>query len=105
MLFINIITNNMDSNIQIPDSSKYQKENENDPYFLIEEDLNVIVLQNYLSKYIADYLFELLLKIEYRSDYESMVKIGGKLHFIPRKQIAFGKKGTTYDFTGTRCCC
>ncbi len=39
--------------------------------------------------------------IIYNSDEESKIKIFGKEIMIPRKQVAYGDKGTTYSFSGT----
>lgn len=38
--------------------------------------------------------------IVYNSDEDSKIKIFGKEHVIPRKQVAFGDKGITYSFSG-----
>jgi alpha-ketoglutarate-dependent dioxygenase alkB family protein 2 len=70
-------------------------------YTDIEKGLNVIVIPNILDTSIANKLYKNLLNIDYRSDEESMVKIMGVMHKIPRKQTAFGLKGTSYSFAGT----
>lgn len=62
--------------------------------------LNVMIEQKILNPHIADRLFNLLSNIDYRSDAESAVKIGGMIQKIPRKQTAFGVKGATYHFSG-----
>jgi hypothetical protein len=62
--------------------------------------LNIMIEPKILNPNIADRLFDLLSNIDYRSDAESAVKIGGTIQKIPRKQIAFGVKGATYHFSG-----
>lgn len=41
-------------------------------------------------------------EIEYNSDEESMIMIHGKKMKIPRKQVAYGKPGTYYKFSGIK---
>lgn len=49
----------------------------------------------------ADELFEQLEKeVEYEA--ESMVRVFGKWHRIPRQQVAFGDAGLSYKFSGSR---
>lgn len=73
------------------------------PKFYIDRNLglNVMIVPNILESDAADELFTDLSNIEYRSDEDSMVRIMGVMHKIPRKQTAFGAKGTTYNFAGT----
>jgi DNA oxidative demethylase len=70
-------------------------------YSDLNRGLNLILFPQFLNIEVADRLFDLLMKIEYRSDEESMVKIFGRKYVIPRKQTAFGEKGTKYSFAGT----
>ena len=67
----------------------------------VDKGLNLILFPEFLDSDIAKNLFNLLTKIEYRSDEDSMITIMGQKHVIPRKQIAFGAKGTKYSFSGT----
>lgn len=69
-------------------------------YHDLKGGLNLILFPEFLNPTLANYLFELLMKIKYRSDEESMVTIMGRKFVIPRKQTAFGVKGTKYSFSG-----
>lgn len=65
--------------------------------------LFVSYYKHFINKSEADeyfLLFEQLIK--YNSSSESMIKIFGKSIPIPRKQVAFGEKGTFYNFSGIK---
>jgi alkylated DNA repair dioxygenase AlkB len=50
----------------------------------------------------ANDAFDILDKnVKYNSDEESMVFIMGRYIKIPRRQVAYGEKGTVYEFAGT----
>lgn len=67
----------------------------------LDKGLNVILFPEFLSPELANHLFNLLMKIEFRSDEDSMVTIMGHKIVIPRKQTAFGVKGAKYSFSGS----
>lgn len=62
--------------------------------------MNIHLIKNYLDPDLADSLFEGLRRIRYNSDEESMVRVMGVRHKIPRKQTAFGEPDTNYHFAG-----
>jgi len=66
----------------------------------LKSGMNIHLIQNYLDPELADSLFEGLKRIQYNSDEESMVRVMGVRHKIPRKQTAFGEPGTNYHFAG-----
>jgi alkylated DNA repair dioxygenase AlkB len=70
-------------------------------YFDYKLGLNVMIIPQFLNPVLANHLYKLLLRIDYRTDEESMVKIMGRKFMIPRKQTAFGVKNTTYNFSGS----
>nr|CAH7757779.1 unnamed protein product [Callosobruchus chinensis] len=54
-----------------------------------------------LPKTVASLLFRYLEDtIEYYKDQLTQVKVFGKLHNIPRQQVAYGDKGLNYTFSG-----
>jgi DNA oxidative demethylase len=69
----------------------------------ITDKINVQYFTNILgTKDAANEAYEILDKdTVYNSDAESMVFIMGKYIKIPRKQVGYGDKGTTYSFAGT----
>ena len=60
---------------------------------------------SYYKKFIDDddhNMFDYLEKhLIYNSDEQSKIKIYGKEILIPRKQVAYGEKGTTYSFSNS----
>ena len=69
-------------------------------YGNLKSGMNIHLITNYLDSNFANNLFEGLKKIQYNSDEESMVRVMGVRHKIPRKQTAFGELGTNYNFSG-----
>lgn len=66
----------------------------------LKSGMNIHLIKNYLNDNYADKLFADLKKIQYNSDEDSMVRVMGVRHKIPRKQTAFGDPGATYHFSG-----
>jgi DNA oxidative demethylase len=65
--------------------------------------INVTKKADFLTEEEANDLFQFLeTNVKYNSDKQSMVMIFGKKHKIPRKQVGYGKKGTSYNFSGTK---
>jgi len=62
--------------------------------------LHIHMITNVLRENEADQLFERLKMIQYNSQEESRIRINGMLREIPRQQVAFGDKGTSYHFSG-----
>ena len=87
---------------QVENAAEENRIIDNSPRFYqkIDSGLNVILYPHILHEDVANRLLKLLLKIEYRSDEDSMVTIMGKKHIIPRKQTAIGAKGVKYSFSG-----
>ncbi len=67
-----------------------------------ENGLNVEYFTNFLDEKTADKYFEYFKNIEYNSDEESKIKIFGKEHFIPRKQVGYGDDDLKYSFSGIK---
>jgi alpha-ketoglutarate-dependent dioxygenase alkB family protein 2 len=67
----------------------------------LKDNINIHYHDDYFKKREADRLFKLFEeKITYNTDDESQIFIYGKYHKIPRKQVAYGEKGTYYTFSG-----
>lgn len=65
------------------------------------EGLHLEYCTSFLEKESADKLFQSLERdLEYFSRDLSRVKVFGKWHDIPRKQVAFGDEGLTYKYSG-----
>jgi alpha-ketoglutarate-dependent dioxygenase alkB family protein 2 len=65
------------------------------------DNFNVHYKPDFLDKKKADkYLAILEDKLEYISAEKSQVTIYGKKFYIPRKQVAYGKSGLSYKFSG-----
>lgn len=67
-----------------------------------KKNLHLTYDSNFLSKNESDELYNILDNIEYNSDKDSMIFMFGKYIKIPRKQVAYGEPGITYNFSGTR---
>ncbi|XP_015920556.1 DNA oxidative demethylase ALKBH2 [Parasteatoda tepidariorum] len=69
---------------------------------ITKENLNLRYARMF-SKSMADYIFyRLETEIEYFSGDLSRVKVFGKWHDIPRKQVSYGEDGLSYSFSGNR---
>lgn len=67
-----------------------------------EDPIFVVYDRDFVNNEEKNKLFKLFEKeIKYSSDETSKIKLFGKEIIIPRKQVAFGEKGTTYTFSGT----
>jgi alkylated DNA repair dioxygenase AlkB len=70
-------------------------------YSSIINNIDVHYYNNFLDKDTAYRYFNILEQnVIYTSDEESKVTVYGKKHVIPRKQVAFGDFGTSYNFAG-----
>ena len=70
-------------------------------YLSLHENLFVNYYKQFFSQKMANHIYHLLENnTKYNTDEESMVRIGGRFIKIPRKQVAYGDKGTFYRFTG-----
>ena len=59
--------------------------------------------KDYLSQENAKKIYDLFEeKMIYNTEEQSMVRIHGKYIKIPRKQVAYGKTGTEYNFSGNK---
>lgn len=68
-----------------------------------KDKLFLIYYKSFIPKQIATHYFNLFEStIVYNSAEESKIKIFGKEHEIPRKQVAYGEDGTFYNFSGIR---
>lgn len=68
-----------------------------------QDKLFLIYYKSFIPKQIATKYFNLFESaIVYNSAEESKIKIFGKEHEIPRKQVAYGEDGTFYNFSGLR---
>ncbi|KAG8334534.1 Alpha-ketoglutarate-dependent dioxygenase alkB 2 [Homalodisca vitripennis] len=66
-----------------------------------KEGLDLDFTRNFLSENEADALFDWFEKtVEYFSGELAQVKIFGKWHKIPRKQVSYGEEGLSYKFSG-----
>ena len=71
--------------------------------FSLKNEISFHYFQNYLSQEKAKKLYDLFEeKMIYNTEEQSMVRIHGKYIKIPRKQVAYGKEGTEYNFTGNK---
>lgn len=67
----------------------------------LTNNINVHYYDKFFDKNKADSYFNVLEQnVVYNSDEESQVMVYGKKHVIPRKQVAFGDLGTSYNFAG-----
>lgn len=72
-----------------------------DLYASYIDNINVHYTKNFLDKELADEYFQILENnLEYYTDEESSVVVYGKVHNIPRKQVAYGDKNLSYKFSG-----
>lgn len=75
--------------------------NKSKSYSSLKNNINVHYYDTFFNKKLADDYFDILEKnVIYNSDEESIVTIYGKKHVIPRKQVAYGDLGTSYNFAG-----
>lgn len=94
--------NNFDINIYNDIDTEPQLVNPETKFYSdLKLGLNVMIIPQILDSNLANHLYRTLLGIDYRTDEESMVKIMGRKYVIPRKQTAFGVKGTAYNFSGS----
>lgn len=75
---------------------------ESKAYSSLINNINVHYYNEFLDKSTADSYFKILEQnLVYNTDEQSQVVVYGKKRIIPRKQVAFGDKGTGYKFAGT----
>jgi len=68
-----------------------------------KNEISIHYFNNYLSNEKAKKIYDLFEeKMIYNTEEQSMVRIHGKYIKIPRKQVAYGKEGTEYNFTGNK---
>jgi alpha-ketoglutarate-dependent dioxygenase alkB family protein 2 len=71
--------------------------------YSLKNEISIHYFQKYLSQEKAKKLYDLFEgKMIYNTEEQSMVRIHGKYIKIPRKQVAYGKEGTEYNFTGNK---
>lgn len=68
--------------------------------FIQESGLDLVYQSGFYSEDRADAIFQYLSTIEFNTDEQSAIRIGGEYRQIPRKQVAFGDPGTRYHFSG-----
>jgi alpha-ketoglutarate-dependent dioxygenase alkB family protein 2 len=69
----------------------------------LKKEIMIHYFENYFSEKESKRLYDLFEeKIIYNTEEESMVRIHGKYIKIPRKQVAYGKTGTEYNFSGNK---
>lgn len=69
----------------------------------ITDQINVHYYAKFLNSHDADKYFNIFEdKLKYNDKEKSIVKIHGKEHYIPRKQVAYGAPGTFYTFSGLK---
>lgn len=68
-----------------------------------QDNMFLIYYKKFIPTNIANKFFELFEQhIQYNSVDQSKIKIFGKSYEIPRKQVAYGEKGTFYNFSGIK---
>ena len=69
----------------------------------LTDKINIHYSSEFLKHHDADkYLKIFEDKLTYNSKEDSKIKIFGKEHYIPRKQVAYGTPGTFYTFSGLK---
>lgn len=71
------------------------------------ENIKNISCVDYFSNFLPEELAEstydnIMEKVDFLSDEQSSIVLIGKKINIPRKQCAYGNKGTSYKFTGVK---